>query len=320
MERSTEKNYLFSPITENNIRAMGVQALATRPNATGGYGQGGLSATELKLWFDKLATTLAGRINELGAAINGEEAAKYIGLAVSEYKTLDELIEAMGDGGFAANVMKVYPAADKNVLADLQSVIYGIAESISDLYERKLDKQTPDVLSAYSVDENGDQGVVELSTIEKAGAIAQYNDSKQLRTANPTGHYHAMNLGYFNNHMAELAKHIGAGVKFTLDPNTYKLVVEVVNTYGQVIWRDESVDLPLEEMIVDVQYEDGKLKLILKNGNVTEVPVDNIVGGLASDEEVRRLVKGVDDKLNALFEEYIEDINELVGGDYADYS
>ena len=320
MERSTENNYLFSPITENNIRAMGVQALATRPNATGGYGQGGLSATELKLWFDKLATTLAGRINELGAAINGAEAAKYIGLAVSEYKTLDELIEAMGDGGFAANVMKVYPSADKNVLADLQSVIYGIAESVSDLYEKKLDKQTPDVLSAYSVDENGEQGVVELSTMEKAGAIAQYNDSKQLRTANPTGYYHAMNLGYFNLYMENLKGHIGAGVNIKLDPQTYEFYIEILDVWGNVIFTTPKIDLPLEEMIVDVRYEDGKLKLILKNGNVTEVPVDNIVGGLATDEELLREAKKLDDKINALFEEYIEDINELVGGDYADYS
>ena len=320
MDRSVEKNYKFSNVTDKQVKAMGVQALANRPNAAGQYGKAGLSAEALKLWFDKLSTLLASKINEIQDAISGEDAAKYIGLAVSEYKTLDELIGAMGDGGFAENVMKVYPSADKNVLASLQSVIYGIAESVSELYEDKLDKKNPGVLSAYSVDEDGKQGVVAIGSSRKAGMIAQYGEEGQLRTANPTGTFDAMNLGYFNAYMAELATHIGAGVKFTLDPNTYKLVVEVVNTYGQVIWRDESVDLPLEEMIVDVRYENGKLKLILKNGNVTEVPVDDIVGGLATDEEVRRLVEGVDDKVNALFAEYIEDINELVGGDYADYS
>lgn len=320
MDRSVEKNYKFSNVTDKQIKAMGVQALANRPNAAGQYGQAGLSAEALKLWFDKLSTLLASKINEIQDAISGEDAAKYIGLAVSEYKTLDELIEAMGDGGFAANVMKVYPAADKNVLADLQSVIYGIAESVSELYENKLDKQTPGVLSAYSVDKNGEQGVVKISNSREAGMIAQYDDKGRLKTNKPEGDYDSLNLNYFNEYMANLAQRIGAGVKFTLDPNTYKLKVEVVNVYGQTIWQDESVDLPIEEMIVDVKYENGKLKLILKNGNVTEVRVDEIVGGLASEEEVRRLVGEVDAKIDALFEGYIEDINELVGGDYADYS
>ena len=56
MEKSTEKEYKFSPITDKQIKAMGVQALANRPNAAGQYGQSGLSPTELKRWFDNLVT------------------------------------------------------------------------------------------------------------------------------------------------------------------------------------------------------------------------------------------------------------------------
>ena len=50
-------------ITSTQITKNGVQALATRPNNSAQYGQGGLSSLELKLWFDKLATFLAGKIN-----------------------------------------------------------------------------------------------------------------------------------------------------------------------------------------------------------------------------------------------------------------
>jgi hypothetical protein len=45
-----------------------------------------------------------------------------------------------------------------------------------------------------------------------------------------------------------------------------------------------------------------------------------MVGGLASDEELNREIGKVNTRLDALFEEYVDDINELVGGDYADYS
>ena len=84
MDRSVEKNYKFSNVTDKQIKAMGVQALANRPNAAGQYGQAGLSAEALKLWFDKLSTLLASKINEIQDAISGEDAAKYIGLAVGK--------------------------------------------------------------------------------------------------------------------------------------------------------------------------------------------------------------------------------------------
>ena len=45
-------------ITNEQIKEKGVQALDDRPNAASQYGQSGLTAAQLKLWFDKLATFL----------------------------------------------------------------------------------------------------------------------------------------------------------------------------------------------------------------------------------------------------------------------
>ena len=61
-------------ITNEQIKEKGVQALADRPNAASQYGQSGLTAAQLKLWFDKLATLLAGKINEIQNVISGDEA------------------------------------------------------------------------------------------------------------------------------------------------------------------------------------------------------------------------------------------------------
>jgi hypothetical protein len=333
MDRSVEKNYKFSNVTDKQIKAMGVQALANRPNAAGQYGQAALSAEALKLWFDKLATLLASKINEIQDAISGEDAAKYIGLALENYKTLDALIAAMQDGRFADQILKVFPRVDALEPQSLQSVINGIAQAISELEENKLDKQAPGVLSAYTVGADNENGTVEISEDPKAGAMPKYNGESSVATKNPTfdrqkyeknelqmpANY-AMNYGFFMSFMQEMSRHIGAGVKFTLDPTTYKLVVEVVNVYGQVIWRDDSVDLPLEQMIVGVRYEDGDIVITLNNGESTRIPVATMVGGLASDEELNREIGKVNARLDTLFEEYVDDINELVGGDYADYS
>ncbi len=121
-------------ITDQQIKTMGVQALSDRPNASRQYGVGGLSANELKAWFDKLASFLAGKINEIHDTISGEEAAKYIRLTLDKYgiDTLDGLITAMENGSFAADVLAVLPSAEAKERETLQTVIYDIRRDIAD--------------------------------------------------------------------------------------------------------------------------------------------------------------------------------------------
>ena len=168
-----KKEYKFAPISEKQIKAMGVQALADRPNATGQYGQGGFSPTQLKLWFDKLVTLTAGKINELQEAINGEEAAKYIGLALEKYKTLDDLIEGMQNGSFADELLMIYPNVDTFEPTSLQQFIFQAAtmfaehqEQIESLEERKLDETNIWGVIGHLKGDPGDQGVG-IEKIEK---------------------------------------------------------------------------------------------------------------------------------------------------------
>lgn len=129
----------ITKITEKQIKDRGVQALADRPNAQARYGVGGLSAPQLKLWFDKLATFLAGKINEITDVISGEDAAYYIRLALEKYgiDNLGDLITSFEDGTFAKNVVKVFPTemTDKsyslsemltNVLKSLVNIVYDV--------------------------------------------------------------------------------------------------------------------------------------------------------------------------------------------------
>ena len=322
MENSTENKYKFSKITDKQLKAQGVQALADRPNAVGQYGQSGLSPAQLKQWFDNFAWTLAGHINLIQEAINGEEAAKYIGLKLGEYTTLDALIAAMQDGRFAGEILGVFPSAgergDEHLTA-LQAVIDDFAKDISELNENKLDKKKPGVLSAYTVGADNENGTVEISEKEAPGAIPQYNALGELRTAVPTGPYSAMNLLFFKNYMKEMAKHIGAGVTFTMNPDTFVVTVNVLDDAGNSIY-ETYLDLPLEEMIVHIDYEDGNVIFTLKSGQKTVVPVAEIVGGIVTDAKHNADKKELNDKINRLFGEYVEEIDELVGGDFVDYS
>ena len=44
----------FTNITAAELKAKGVVSLADKPNISSSYGVGGLSPTNLKLWFDKI--------------------------------------------------------------------------------------------------------------------------------------------------------------------------------------------------------------------------------------------------------------------------
>ena len=183
--------YKFSNITDNQLRQLGVQALADRPNAAQRYGESGLSAQQLKLWFDNLATLLAGRLNELQTALMSEDATKYIGLAIGEYKSLGDLLNGIQNGSFAATVLKVLP----NENADpetLQNVIFAISKACSDLKDdldnmpddfiRRLKDTETDIVYAESVS-TGEVVGVELTEDATAGSVPKRDDTGNVNVA-----------------------------------------------------------------------------------------------------------------------------------------
>lgn len=115
----------FNKISSQEIAQKGVQALSDRPNLTAQYGASGMSAQQLKQWFDNLATLLANRINELFDALESTDAGKYIGinLGASGIDNLATLIEALKDGAFA-NILKAYESRGGKSLKNLQELLY----------------------------------------------------------------------------------------------------------------------------------------------------------------------------------------------------
>ncbi len=115
-------------ITQREIAAKGVQALADRPNRKAAYGVGGLTAVALKLWFDKLATFLAGKINEIMDTMAAEDAASYIRIALDDLgvESLQDLVDAMGSGDFADKILYVIPGGEGADAVTLQAYIDGI--------------------------------------------------------------------------------------------------------------------------------------------------------------------------------------------------
>lgn len=148
------KTKQLTPITPKQIAAMGVQSLADRPNAAGGYGQSGLSALQLKLWFDKLVTLAADKINELQSTLSTDDAASYIRIALEEsgVENLKDLIDSMESGVLAESILRVYPSAAAQKTELLQAVLNSIAQSLSEFDER--------ISKNYIKGDRGDTGLM----------------------------------------------------------------------------------------------------------------------------------------------------------------
>lgn len=128
----------LNKITQSQISAKGVQALADRPNASAQYGVGGLSSTQLKLWFDKLASFLADKINELQNTLADESAAQYIRVVLDSVgvTTLQDLVDSFASGKFAEDLLMLKSSASATVRDNIQSIVFSIAQDISALYEK----------------------------------------------------------------------------------------------------------------------------------------------------------------------------------------
>lgn len=285
-------------ITSTQITKNGVQALATRPNNSAQYGQGGLSPLELKLWFDKLATFLAGKINEIQDAICGEEAESYIRVVLDDYgvKTLKDLTEAFTSGDFANKILKLYPSASAMTKQTLQVIINSLAAQISsndtdiaNLGNKKLDKVTATntYKRAYIIMPDGSQATVLISESPLAGAIPLYNAKNQLFCAIPTAANGAANKGYTDAQDLLL----GSQIDLTIDKSTYKMKAVLKNFEGTVLSESKEIDLPLEQIIIKGSYNAAtkKLTLTLRNNqegvdnNSIEIDISDLIDGLVSE-------------------------------------
>ncbi len=101
----------FKNISPQQIKSRGVQALAARPNAIAQYGESGLSAVELQLWFDKLATFLADKINNLQDALSSDEAARYLPIPTTKVTTFTGNAITLNNLGDFVNYFQSFAAA-----------------------------------------------------------------------------------------------------------------------------------------------------------------------------------------------------------------
>ena len=76
-----------------------------------------------------------------------------------------------------------------------------------------------------------------------------------------------------------------ANLKFEINSSTFVITAQLKDSSGNLIGNERTIDLPLETMVVDGEYDPQtqKIKLELKNGNYVEFSVADLVSGLQTE-------------------------------------
>lgn len=84
----------------------------------------------------------------------------------------------------------------------------------------------------------------------------------------------------------------GNKIDVTVNSSTYVMTLDLKDKNDNVL-STGSVDLPIESMIINVTYDSEKkeLKFTLQNGNVIEVPLNDLISGLVTDESLENTLK-----------------------------
>lgn len=82
----------------------------------------------------------------------------------------------------------------------------------------------------------------------------------------------------------ELKTNTGSVIDLSVDTSTFVVTLKLKNSAGTVISTD-TIDLPIESVVVSGQYDSTNKKIILtlQNGNTIDIPVGGLISGLQSE-------------------------------------
>ena len=112
-----------------------------------------------------------------------------------------------------------------------------------------------------------------ISNIE-AEQTTQNNKISALETDNTTN----------KNNIATLQTDSGHTISLDLNTTTYVITATLKNKQGTTL-NTSSIDLPVEQLVVSVSYDENTKELVitLKNGEITRVPLGDLVSGLQTE-------------------------------------
>ena len=102
-----------------------------------------------------------------------------------------------------------------------------------------------------------------------------------------------------------LISETGNKLSMSINPQTYVITLSLKDKNDNVL-STQSVDLPLETMIVSASYSNGILTFTLKNGQTLQVPISDLISGLVSTDTFNQAVQGLSNRITTIENDYLK--------------
>jgi TolA-binding protein len=91
----------------------------------------------------------------------------------------------------------------------------------------------------------------------------------------------------------------------SINSQTYVITLSLKDKNDNVL-STQSVDLPLETMIVSASYSNGVLTFTLKNGQTLQVPISDLIDGLVSTDTFNQAVQSLSNRITTIENDYLK--------------
>lgn len=103
------------------------------------------------------------------------------------------------------------------------------------------------------------------------------------------------------NKIIDLTDKAGNKLKLEIDTTNYIMTLELLNEKGETL-DTQTIDFPLESVVVNGRYEEGNIILTLQNETEITIPIGDIVNGLINQETFDQAMEKINTELNGIKE------------------
>ena len=119
-------------------------------------------------------------------------------------------------------------------------------------------------------------------------------NKKDIQNLKETSEKNTSNINEFNKNLQNysLVTETGYKLDLSIDNSTYVMTLKLLDKKENVLSTGK-IDLPIESMIINVSYDSNvkRLTFSLQNGNIINVPLNDLISGLVTEENLDETLK-----------------------------